>query len=245
MSVTVKVDSLVDTLRARIHSGEFGDEKLPSFRELATEYQTTQETMNKAMQALQAEGALISRGTKGVFVNKQRIRVPGMVANFYEEYLKLDTDPIQVLITKPRIIQPSKELAKRMQLTQKDKILERVRKQGTKDITFRLVYEYFPMSLITPTMLEEIYNDPHYHIINAIKENFEKTIQHTHEELIARLPTLEEQKELQIVRTNPVIYTELTHFTEDKKLVICCNNKTMNANQFLLTYDYSVNYWNK
>ena len=69
MSVTVKVDSLVDTLRARIQSGEFGDEKLPSFRELAEEYNTTQETMNKTIQALQAEGQLISRGTKGVFVN--------------------------------------------------------------------------------------------------------------------------------------------------------------------------------
>lgn len=244
MSTKVKVDKFIDTLRERILSGEFGaDGRLPSFRALATEYGTTQETMNKTMQALQAEGLLISKGAKGVFVSKPRLRLSVMVENFFNELTKLEPDPMEINIETPEIINPSKDLIKRMNLKQEEKVLRRIRKQGTSHSPYRLVEEYFPMSFITKEMLEKINKDPHFHIINAIKDEFGKTIEFAHEELITRLPTTFEQEQLQIVRTNPVIYAQITHLAKDKKTVITCNNKVLNANHFILIYDYPVSYW--
>ena len=244
MAVNTKVDIIIDGLRSRILSGEFGDEgRLPSFRKLVSEYETSQETMNKAMQSLQAEGLLLSAGAKGVFVSKPRIRIPGMVSGFYEDILKNEGTPIGVSIKPPEIITPSKDLAKKMKLSKNDKVLLRTRKQGANGIIFRLAEEYYPMSLITEKMLEQINNDIHFNILVAIKENFGKMSHYTHEEIIARLPTAYEQEHLQIVRTNPIIDTRRTHFTSNRKTVITYNHRIMNANLFLLSFDFPVNYW--
>jgi len=243
MATVSKVEPLVDALRGRILTGEFGDGKLPSFRTLGAEYNTTQETMNKVMQALQAEGVLVSQGTKGVFVNNARIRMPGVVIDFThyleDEGLKAKSE----FIEKPQLIKPSTDIIKRMGLKKGEQVLYRNRRQGTEQSMFRLYEEYFPQSLITEDMLEQIYINPDYNILLAIKDTFKKTIGYTQEEIISRLPTAIEQKQLQIVRTNPIIYAQLKHFTEDKKTIITCNNKILNANRFLLTYDYPVNQW--
>ena len=107
----------------------------------------------------------------------------------------------------------------------------------------RVVEDYFPMSLITNTMLEEANKNPDFNIILAIKENFGKVIEFSEEELIAHLPKAFEQEQLKIVRTNPVISTKINNFTKDKKIVINANNKVLNANLFLLTYEHPVDYW--
>src|SRR5258708_3171362 len=112
MPTTSKLDLIVDALRKRILLGEFGPlGRLPSFRTLATEYQTTQETMNKTMQALQAEGLLLSMGVKGVFVNSLRVRIPGIVANFYKHIQELGLDATEVTLGTPEIIHPPPDLA--------------------------------------------------------------------------------------------------------------------------------------
>lgn len=246
MATNSKVEGIIDALRDRIIAGEFGVEgRLPSFRTLATEYDTTQETMNKTMQALQAEGLLVSMGAKGVFVSPTRIKFPGMVANFYGDFLKNERDPFELLIEKPKIIKAIPELAKKLNLPKNAPIIQRIRKQGAGNLTFRFVYEYFPMSFINEKLLEKIYTDPHLNIVLEIKETLGKTIKYTHEELLARLPTTHEQKELQIVRTNPIIDIDTTQFTDDKKTVVTYNKKILNANYFLLIYDYSSRYWDK
>jgi DNA-binding GntR family transcriptional regulator len=87
MSTRSKVEKFIDALRNRILSGEFGNTgRLPSFRTLATEYNTTQETMNKTMQALQAEGLITSLGAKGVFANTPSTRLLGFTPNFLNIY---------------------------------------------------------------------------------------------------------------------------------------------------------------
>jgi DNA-binding GntR family transcriptional regulator len=243
MATVSKVEPLVDALRTRILAGEFDAGRLPSFRTLGAEYNTTQETMNKVMQSLQAEGVLISQGTKGVFVNNLRIRVPETVADFYEDVLKSHDSPVNAHIEKPEIISATQELAEKMNIKKGSKILRRYRKQGTGNSVFRLVEAYFPISLLNEDILKQIHENPNFHIINAIKEFSGKTIHFTHEELFARLPTIDEQKQLNIVRSNPVIDTKITHYMEDKKTVIFYTRKILNANLFLLTFDYSTDYW--
>lgn len=240
MATVSKVEPLVDALRSRILAREFVGGRLPSFRQLGTEYNTTQETMNKVMQALQAEGVLISQGTKGVFVKPPRMRVPGLVASFYDDILKSYPEPFGEFLEKPQIIKADTALAQKMNLPKGTKILQRKRKQGADGIPFRFVEESFSMNYINDEMLEEIHNNPHYNIMLAIKDIFQVNMKRTHEELIARLPNKEEQQRLHIVRSNPVIDTEMTHYLDDDKTIIAYNRKVLNANLFLFTYDYSV-----
>lgn len=244
MPTTSKVDTIADALKERILSGEFGkDGRLPSFRKLASEYTTTQETMNKTMQALQAEGVLISMGVKGIFVNTQRVRIPGLVAHFSKHLEDSGLKPKEETLKTPEFITPPSEIAKAMLLPKNAQVLLRRRLQGTTAVPLRLVEGYYPAAFITPDMLTKIHNDPHFHIVNAIKKNSGKSILLVHEDVIARLPTAYEQKQLQIVRTNPVLETRLINYTKDKKTVIMYLRMILNANHFLLSFDYEVNHW--
>jgi DNA-binding GntR family transcriptional regulator len=246
MSTTTKVDTIIDGLRNRIISGEFGEAgRLPSFRKLVQEYETSQETMNKAMQALQAEGLLLSSGARGVFVNNARIRIrmPGVVIDFSEHIKEQGLTPTSELIGKPEIIEPPKEVMKRLKLKKGQQVLCRQRKQGTQRSVLRVTIEYYPMHLITDSMLEQITKDPHYSIILAIRENVGKTIDISQEELVARLPNAFEQEQLQIVRTNPVIEIKSTNVTADEKTPILYYHKVLNANHFILSYNNVIHDW--
>lgn len=244
MAANTKVDTIIDGIRSRILSGEFGEEgRLPSFRKLVAEYETSQETMNKAMQALQAEGLLLSAGAKGVYVNNARLRIPGIVVDFSEYLKEQGLSPKSEFLATPEIIQPPQDIMHQMKLKKGQLTLCRQRKQGTDNSIFRLVIEYFPMQFINDEMLEQIKKDPTYNILNAIKKYFNKNIGYTEEELISRLPTTFEQEKLQIVRTNPVIESKRINLTADKKVALLYYHKILNANHFLLTYKYSIDYW--
>ncbi len=243
MATTPKVDSFIDSLRSRILAGEFGDGKLPPFRELVSEYKTSQETMNKAIQALQAEGAVVSRGVKGVFVNTGHIRMPGIVGDF-PNYLKSQgLTPKSEFIKKPEIIKPSPEVKDAMKLGEDDLVLCRQRKQGTDTSLFRVTTEYYNMKFINERMLEEIYKDPQFNIVLAIKEDFGKVIQFAEEEVVAHLANKFEQEHLQLVRNNPVIESKSINYTENKKEVILYFHKMLNANHFILTYNHKFDSW--
>lgn len=244
MSTNTKVDTIIDGLRNRILADEFGEMgKLPSFRKLVKEYETSQETMNKAIQALQAEGFLISSGAKGVFINNLRLRMPGIVIDFSQYLRNQGLNPKSEFIHTPQVIEPPKEVKKQMGLKKDQLVLRRERRQGTDKSLFRIATEYYPMEFITPQILEEINKDPHFSIIIAIKKNFGKTIQYAHEDIIARLPTGFEQEQLQIVRTNPVIESNSCNFAGDKKTPLLYYHKVLNANHFVLSHEYTMNYW--
>jgi len=88
MSPDTKVDMLTDELRERVRRGDFGTAgRLPSLRMLADEFGTSNETMNKVVQRLQAEGVLLSLGRAGVFVHPPFTRISGLTKNF-SEYLE-------------------------------------------------------------------------------------------------------------------------------------------------------------
>ena len=60
MSPDTKMDTLANELRERVQRGVFGTAgRLPSLRMLADEFGTTNETMNKVVQRLKAEGVLL------------------------------------------------------------------------------------------------------------------------------------------------------------------------------------------
>lgn len=247
MPQATKVDIIIEGLKIRIQSGEFDDGRLPSFRKLVQEYTTSQETMNKAMQTLQAEGLLVSSGAKGVFVNKSRIRIPGINPNFFKYITDFGEnhgfEVIEETISHPEIFTAPGEITKKMGLPRNSKVLRRFRKQGSNQSIFRFAETFYPASLITKKMYEDIKNDPHYPITKNIEKYFKQAIKAVHEDLIVRLPTKFEQEHLQIVRTNPVVDMAVTCYNKEKTQIIMYSHITFNANDFIFMYDYDVAHW--
>jgi GntR family transcriptional regulator len=62
---------IADDLRRRIHAGEFAtDNRLPSLRALATEYEVAEMTAHAAVRQLQSEGLLAAASGRGTFVRR-------------------------------------------------------------------------------------------------------------------------------------------------------------------------------
>lgn len=241
MAANAKVDIIIDGIRTRILSGEFGEQgRLPSFRKLVAEYDTSQETMNKAMQALQAEGIILSAGAKGVFVNSTNVRLLGFTPNFYEYLKKQVPDINEEYIDKAALVKIPLEMAEDTKLPDDTIVLRRFKTQGTKQIVFRLEEIFYPKELLKAEAIDKILADPSIIPLNIIQKDLGITIGTVKEKLLCRLPTSYEQKLLKIVRTNPIIDIKRTCYTKNKKKVISYSHILLNANHFLLSYDFDL-----
>lgn len=245
MGSEVKVDSITDALRKRILEGEFGTGgRLPSLRMFASQYETTQETMNKAIQRLQAEGLLSSLGRQGVFVHMPRARIPGLVPRFDLHLKELGLEPVETNIEKPDVVPAPDEVAKAFGIAAGSPVVHRLRRQGTTTAHYRLAENYYPMSLVNDYILKEMQKDERFDALLAIKEAHGKVVQHTHEDVIARLPNQKEQDLLKLVRGTPILEVRRTNYAEDNT-VIMYNCIIFVASYFVLSYDYDVNHWSR
>jgi DNA-binding GntR family transcriptional regulator len=244
MSPETKVDAIVDAFRKRILAGDFGTRgRLPSLRMLAEEFGTTNETMNKVVQLLQAEGLLISRGRAGVFVNKPRTRIPGITARFDLYLQEQGLTPMEVNVVEPSIVAAPADVAKAMGIAEGAEVVRRMRLQGTTTVPYRLAENFYPLDLAGGTILERMKQDARLDVLLAIKEAHGKVIKRVHEDVIARLPTGQEQKLLKIVRTAPVLEVQRTNYAEDDSTVIMFNRIIFVASYFVLSYDYITSLW--
>src|SRR5947209_4150636 len=113
MSPDTKVDTLIDALRERVRRGDFGTAgRLPSLRMLADEFGTTNETMNKVIQSLQAEGVLLSLGRAGVFVHPPLTRIPGLTKRFDQHLESIGLTAVEKNIGIPAFVPVPLEVAK-------------------------------------------------------------------------------------------------------------------------------------
>lgn len=244
MSPETKIDIIADAFRKRILAGEFGTRgRLPSLRMLAEEFGTTNETMNKVVQLLQAEGLLISRGRAGVFVNKPRTRIPGITARFDLYLQEQGLTPMEVNVVEPSIVAAPADVAKAMGIAEGAEVVRRMRLQGATTVPYRLAENFYPLDLAGCTILERMKQDAWLDVLLAIKEAHGKVIKRVHEDVIARLPTAQEQKLLKIVRTAPVLEVQRTNYAEDDSTVIMFNRIIFVASYFVLSYDYITSLW--
>jgi DNA-binding GntR family transcriptional regulator len=76
---------IADDLRARIAAGELArGVKLPSIRDLATEYGVAQMTANGALQQLRSEGLVIASGRGHFVADAQTTRSPSLAERLQE-----------------------------------------------------------------------------------------------------------------------------------------------------------------
>jgi DNA-binding GntR family transcriptional regulator len=245
MAPEVKVDDIADALRKRILDGEFGTGgRLPSLRMFAAQYGTTQETINKVVQRLQAEGLLSSLGRQGVFVHMPRARIPGILPRF-DLYLKeLGLEPVETNVEKPELVPAPEDVAKVLGIPIGSPVVHRLRRQGTNTAHYRLAENFYPVSLVGGSILESMQKDERFDALLAIREASGKVVVRVHEDVIGRLPTQKEQDLLKLVRGAPVLEVLRTNCAEDGT-VIMYNRIVFVASYFVLSYDYDVSHWAK
>ena len=234
----VKVDDIMDALRERILSGEFGTggRLLPSLRMFAAQYGTTRETMNKVAQRLQAEGLLSSLGTAGVFVRASRTRLPGIGLHF-DDYLKqLGLEPVETTVGRPDVIPAPVEVAGALGVPENTPVVRRLQRQGIATAHYRLIESFYPVELAGSSILERMRQDENVNVLSAIKEVHGKVVKRVHEDVIGRLPTQDEQDLLKIVRSTPVLEVHRTYFAEDDTTVMMYCRITFVASYFVLCF---------
>lgn len=247
MSPDTKVDTLIDALRERVRRGDFGTAgRLPSLRMLADEFGTTNETMNKVIQSLQAEGILLSLGRAGVFVHPPLTRIPGLTKRFDQHLESMGLTAVEKNIGIPAFVPVPLEVAKVFEIPEDKPILRRKRRQGTPAIHYRLAENYYAPDLVDEEVLERIREDERYDVLEHIREKHHKIIKRVHDDVYARLPTSEEQDLLNIVRHTPVIEIKRTSYSaKEDGTVIMYSRIIVVASYFFLSYDYSVPFWEK
>jgi DNA-binding GntR family transcriptional regulator len=239
-----KVDLITERLRQQILRGDFGTQgRLPSLRMLGEQYGTTRETINKAVQQLQAEGLLISHGTAGIFISS-RTRMPGITARFDLYLSQHGLVPIETDIERPGLVPAPLEVAEALGMIENTPVARRYRRQGTTDTHYRLTENFYPTSLVDEPTLRQMQGDVNFDVLLAIKRAHGKAVKYLHERVIARLPTLQEQALLRIVRSSPVLETHRTSYAYDEgRTPVMFSRIIYVASYFELTYDYVVPYW--
>lgn len=239
-----KVDEITNALRQRIVAGEFGTGgRLPSLRMFASQYGTTQETMNKAIQRLQSEGLLSSLGRQGVYVHMPRARIPGILPRFDKYLEELGFNPVETNIDEPAVVPAPEDVATVFNIAPGSPVVHRLRRQGTTTAHYRLAENFYPVTLVDDYILQQMQTDERFDAILAIKQKHGKIIKRVHEDVIARLPDQRVQELLKLVRGAPVLEVKQTNYAEDDQTVIMYNKIIFVASFFVLSYDYEAAYW--
>jgi DNA-binding GntR family transcriptional regulator len=245
MSPDAKFDIIIETLRQRILEREYGTAgRLPSFRMLADQFNTTHETMNKVIQRLQAEGLLISFGRAGVFVNFSQKHLPGITPRFDQFLLEQGLSPVETDIDEPSIVPAPLEVASIFNIPNASPVVRRYRRQGTTTTPYRLAENFYPPDLVSNEILTQLQQDVHFDILEAIKNTHGLTLKSIHEDVYARLATTQEEALLNIVRNTPVFEIQRISKGDDDGIAIMFSRIVAVARYFVLTYNY-VPYWVK
>ncbi len=107
-AITVQI---ANDLRRRIADGEFAaDQRMPSLRALAAEYEVAELTAHSAVKALQAEGLLVASPGRGTYVRPPPPSEAGEEpANVAEQVAALQVDVATILQRLDRIEQSQGE----------------------------------------------------------------------------------------------------------------------------------------
>jgi len=245
--MTVKrTEEVISELQERIARGDFGSTgRLPTLEQLCEETGVARETMNRAIQLMQARGILLVRG-RSLYVAPSRVRFPAMLPHF-ETYLKeLGQEPVSDFVEKPGFVPCPPEIAARMNIDADTLVIRRLLRQGAMLATtpqyYRLSENFYQPQLYDASILPDIQSSPQFDTMPVIKAKHGAYVVKTHINAIGRLPTEAERKLLKIVSTAPVLELYRTS-TANTGMVLMVNHITLNAAFFSLEYDLDVPFW--
>jgi DNA-binding GntR family transcriptional regulator len=234
MTEETKIETLANLLRERIKRGEYGTSgRIPAVSQLAADHKMARATVYQSLLLLQSEGLLIAKGTS-YFVNYPIMRIPG--APLFDKYLtNQGLTPAVDNIVEPEIIPMPAEVAALFGVKEGLHVVHRTRRHGTVEVPYRLAENWYPIDL-AGEFIEEMKRDPNLNVAGRIRETHGVAIAKRHDDIIARLPTQEEARLLDLVRTAPVLELR-RHFRSQDDRTILFNITILVAAYFVLSYD--------
>lgn len=222
---------IADQLREAIRSGEIGaGSPLPSERELVDRYGTAAQTVREAVKVLKAEGLVISRPGRGVYVrerspiaitlsaeNYHRHQREGQ-AGFNAQVREQGHTPRQEIIEVAVIPVPD-VAAERLRLAEGSDVVMRHLRFLVDDVPVLLVRAYYPRGLAAGGKLEQssLISGGAHAELRQLGKNVTRFVE---EFAGARLPKPEEARSLLLPRGVPVIRNIRTAYAGDQPVEV-------------------------
>ena len=241
--VDTKVDVLAEKLRQRIKDGEFGTSgRIPPHRVLAGQLGTTRETVNKIIQLLQSEGVLVSRD-KSVYVKPQLLTLSTFVSN-YDQYVRdRGLEPVSTFLEKPTLVPIPEFAAKLMGRKEGELVPHRLLLQGVKypigTVYYRLSENFYNPELVKDEIFQGLRSDPQFDTWAAMKKKYGIEVLRSKNVAFARLPTIEEQEHLDIIRGTPVLELKRVQLAKDD-FAVMVNKQVFVGSLFELPFTSDV-----
>jgi GntR family transcriptional regulator len=241
MAKAEKLEEAVALLREQILQGDYGVRGyLPSRSVLEHEFGISHSVMNQVILQLQGEGLIISgNGTnKRLTVNPPRSRVPIRDVPFVRFLREQGLEPVTEYLEQPERKPMPDPLAKEFGVPFGTLYVARVRRDGTKRIRYRLTSKYYLASLINDETLAGMQVNDKYDTVLDIKNKHGIVSTFMTEDIIARLPTAQEQGFLEVVRTAPVMEVKRTCYDQKNGKILWLNRIVLVASLFIFHQEY-------
>jgi GntR family transcriptional regulator len=231
----------VAVVRGRLHAGD----QIPSEAQLMEHYGVARMTVRNALRVLQDEGLITAEHGRGVYVRDrppvrrlasdrfaQRYRKDGKAAFTVEAEQAGATPSVDRL--KVRETRPAEDVAKRLQLDDGIRVVERSRRYSLDGRPVETAVSYIPADLARGTPIAD--PNPGPGGIYARLEEMGRTLDRFTEEVTARMPTPDEARALALPPGVPVFRLVRTAYDINGRPVEVCDT-IMAADAYVLAYD--------
>lgn len=238
---TLVVDQFADKLRAQIEAGEYGNSgTLPSTTDLAERWGKPRSIVTQVMLLLRSEGYIrVVRNRYAVC--RPRIVLPGLTKDFEQFLVSQGYQADIENIIPPQLETMPAEIAVLFGQPSGIHVIHRMRKQGIPDQPLRIGEIWYPAELAEP-FLEDMKNNDRMNVVDAIKEKFGICIAEVKEDIVARIPSKEEIKLLDLARYQPVLEVRRVNSTDQGRPVMF-TRAIMVATNFILSREYPSDHW--
>lgn len=241
MAKAEKLEEAVALLREQILRGDYGVRGyLPSRSILEQEFGISHSVMNQVILQLQGEGLIASGdgSSKRLTVTPPRNRVPMRDVPFTRFLREQGLEPVTKYLENPERKPMPATLAREFNMPEGTLYVARIRRDGANQMHYRLTSKYYLASLIDDETLAGMQANDQYDAILDIKNKHGIVATFMTEDIIARLPTAQEQELLKIVRTAPVMEVKRTCYDRKGGRVLWFNEVVLVASLFVFHQDY-------
>lgn len=211
----LKYKDIADDIRSAIMSGKYNiNEQLPLEKEMCSKYGVSRITIKKAVDELVNQGLVIKRRGSGTFVkgvDESSVQELSMAKQFSGFSESNKGKRVSSKVIKFEVINPTKEIAVKLQITTEDFVYHIIRARYSDDEPIVVEYTYMPINLIPGIKNDILMNS----IYSYIEKELNLKIKSAHRIIRAILPNEIEQEYLKIDKNFPVLEVEQVGFLDN------------------------------
>ncbi|OLS33977.1 trehalose operon repressor [Bacillus sp. MRMR6] len=211
-----KYISIYNEIVEKIQSGELKpNTKLPSENELVEEYETSRETIRKALMMLSQNGYIQKIRGKGSFVlnvGKFDFPISGLVS--FKEIAERTGKPWTTIVYECDLIKPDDEVQQQLHVSGKEKVWKVLRSRKMDGERIILDKDFFNRKFV-PVLTKEICEDSIY---EYLEHDLHLKISFAKKEIFVDEPTEEDRRFLDLKDYNHIVVVKNSVYLEDASL---------------------------